>query len=121
MLILSPQIPTERQRRCKTRNTQHILQEVLAAAWSRGWNMPLVIADGTEKLKGRFEVITDFADRGQISTAVAVVWRAPYSDHILVVEVILVAFVHQLMGTCDQGEIVDMAELIGHSVSEKPS
>jgi hypothetical protein len=39
----------------------------------------------------------------------------------LVVEVIFVAFVDQLVGTCNQGEIVDMAELIGNSVSKEPS
>lgn len=83
--------------------------------------MSLIVADCTEQLEGRLEVITNFTNRGQVPTAVAVVWRTPYSNHVLVVEVVFIAFVHQLVRTRDQGEIIDMAKLVSHAVSEKPT
>jgi hypothetical protein len=82
--------------------------------------MPLVITHCTKQLEGGLEILPNFTDGGQISTSIAVVWRTPYRDDVLVVEVVFVAFVDQLVCTCDQREVVDMTELIGHSVSKEP-
>jgi hypothetical protein len=81
----------------------------------------LVIADSTKQFEGGLEIFSDFTDGGQVSTSVAVVWRTPYCDNILIVEVVFVSLIDQLVGACNQGKVVDMAELIGHSVSKEPS
>ena len=65
--------------------------------------MPLVITNSTEKLEGRLKVIPNLAHRGQVSAAVAVVRRTPHCDNVLVCEVVLVAFVYQLVGAGYQG------------------
>lgn len=83
--------------------------------------MPLVVTNCTKQLEGRVEVFADLTHRRQVTAAVTVVGRTPDRHHILVVEVIFVSFVNQLMCTSNQGKVVDMAELIGYSVSEKPS
>jgi hypothetical protein len=83
--------------------------------------MPLVIADCTKQFERGLEIFPNFTDRGQVSTSVAVVWRTPYCNDVLVVEVVLISLVDQLVCACNQGKVVDMAELIGHSVSKKPS
>lgn len=119
MFILPPQNPNRTP--APVQNSSRILQEVLAPARSRGWNVPLVIADCTKQLEGRVEVFADLTHRRQVTAAVTVVGRTPNRHHILIVEVIFVPFVNQLMCTSNQGKVVDMAELIGHSVSEKPS
>lgn len=119
MSMVPPQTPNRTP--APVQNSSRILQEVLAPAWSRGWNVPLVITDCTKQLERRFEVITNLTHRRQITTAVAVVRRTPDRHHILIVEVIFVSFVNQLVGTSNQRKVVDMAEFIGHSVSEKPS
>jgi hypothetical protein len=63
--------------------------------------MPLIVTDGTEQLERGFKIFSDFTDRGQVSASVAVVWRTPYGDDVLVVEVIFVALVDQLMSPCN--------------------
>jgi hypothetical protein len=116
MLILPPKYPNRTP--APVQNLHQMLQKVLAASWPRSWNMSLVIANCTKQLECGFEILSDFTDRGQVSASVAVIWRTPHGDHILVVKVVFVALVDQLMSACDQREIINMAELIGHSVSE---
>lgn len=83
--------------------------------------MPLIIADRAEQLESRFEIISNLTDGSQIAASVAVIRRAPHGDDVLVGEMVLVAFVHQLVCAGNQREVVDMAELISHSIAEQPS
>ena len=63
----------------------------------------MVVADGAEELEGWFKVFAYFADGGEIAAAVAVVRGTPHGHHVLVLEVVFVAFVDQLVCACDQG------------------
>lgn len=98
-----------------------MLQEVLAAARPRRWHVPLIITHGAEQLKGGLEVVSDLADGCQVTTPVAVVGRTPDGDHVLVGKMIFISLVHELMSSCNQRQVVDMTELIGHTITEKPS
>ena len=99
----------------------NILQEVLAASWTRARHVSLIVADGAEELESRFEVISNLANGGQVTTSVAVVWGTPDSHDVLVGEVILISFVDQLVGARDEGKIVNMAKFIGNSISKQPA
>lgn len=99
----------------------NMLQEVLAAARPRGWHMPLIIADGTEQLEVGLQVVANFTDGRQVTASVTVVRRTPNGDDVLVGEVILITLVHELMGPCNQGKVVDMTELVGHAIAKQPS
>lgn len=48
------------------------------------------------------EIFTEVHDRRDVTTAVAVVWRRPDGDDVFVFEVVFVAFVDKLMGSCDE-------------------
>lgn len=80
--------------------------------------MPLIVCHSAEQFERWFELLVDLADGREVSAAVAVIRGAPHGDDILVVEVVLVAFVDELMGSSDDREIVDMAELVCDFVSE---
>lgn len=115
-------IPGNSQRICqKGERERGILQEVLAAARPRYGNMSLVVADSTEQLERRFEVVTNLADGRQISASITVVGRTPDSNHVLVRKMMLVALVYQLMRPGDQRQVVDMTEFVGHLVTEQPT
>jgi len=60
--------------------------------------------------KARFPLAMKDHDAGHIAAAVAVVGSAPYGHEILV-EVVFVSLHDELMGPCDQREVVDMIEL----------
>lgn len=62
-----------------------------------------------------------FEETCQIFATVAVVGRRPYRYYVFVFEVLFVALLHQLVGSCYQGEIVVMVELINYFCSEKPT
>lgn len=94
------------------------LQKVFTTSRSRRRHVSLIIADGAEKFECRFEVLANFADGRQIAAAVAVVWRTPDCDDVLFGEVVFVAFVHQLMSSCDEAKIVDMTKFFGDFVSK---
>lgn len=49
-----------------------------------------------------FQVFAEGHDTGNITTAVAVIWCRPDRYYVLVLEVVLVAFVDQLMSTGDE-------------------
>jgi hypothetical protein len=83
--------------------------------------VPLIITNCTKQLEGGLEVVSDLTDGGQVPTPVAVIGRTPHCHDVLVVKVVFVAFVDQLVCTCDQREVVDMAKLVRDSVSEEPS
>lgn len=55
----------------------------------------------------------DLQDGGHVAAAVAVVGRRPHSHQPLPKHV-LVAFVHQLVRSADQVQVVDLQELLGH-------
>lgn len=80
--------------------------------------MSLIVADGAEQLKGGLEVLTNLTDRSQVTTSIAVVGCTPHGDDVLVGKVVFVSFVDQLMCASDQGEIVDVAEFIGYTITE---
>lgn len=83
--------------------------------------MPLVVADRAEQLEGWFEVVSNLTDGSQVAASVTIVRRAPHGDDVLVGEMVFVALVHQLVCAGNQGEVVDVAELIGHSITKQPS
>jgi len=60
--------------------------------------------------KARFPLAMKDHDTGYIAAAVAVVGCAPYGHEILV-KVVFVPLHDELMGSCDQREVVDMIEL----------
>lgn len=83
--------------------------------------MSLVVTDRAEQLEGGLEIFLDLTDRRQVPAAVAVVRSAPHGDDVLVGEMVFVALVHELVCTGNEGEVVDVTELIGHSITEQPS
>jgi hypothetical protein len=83
--------------------------------------MSLVVADSTEQLERRFEVVTNLAHGRQISASVTIVGRTPDSNHILVRKMVLVALIHQLMRSGDQCQVVDVTEFVGHLITEQPT
>lgn len=70
-----------------------------------------MIGNGREDLEFGLEVFAKVHDRGDIAAAVAVVWSRPDSDHVLVFEVVLVAFVDKLMSSGNELQAVDVVEL----------
>lgn len=98
-----------------------MLQEILTAARPRCGHVPLVVADCTEQFECGLEVVPDLANGGKIATAIAVVGGTPDSHDILVGKMVFISLVDQLMRSSDQGKVVNMAELIRHAISEKPS
>ena len=57
------------------------------------------------------EVFAQVHDGGDVTTAVAVIWRGPHGYDVFVFEVVFVAFVDELMGACDELEAVYVVEL----------
>jgi len=70
-----------------------------------------VIRHGAEDGKVRLQILAQCHDTRHVTTSVAVVWRRPDGDDVLVLEVVLVAFVDKLMCACYQLEAVDVVEL----------
>ena len=114
------------------------LQEVLSACSSPCRHSTAVVGDSAEDGELRVQVFVNAHYRGNIAAAIAVVWRRPHCDHVLILEVILackvsrfflkrdlrayfVSFVDQLMGSGDQSQTVDLVELRRHFVAEEPA
>lgn len=74
-----------------------ILQEILAAPRSGRGDVALVVADCTEELERRSQIVADLAHGRQVPTSIAVVGGTPHRGYVLVVEMVLVALVHQLV------------------------
>jgi len=70
-----------------------------------------VIGHSGEDRKVRLEVLAQRHDAGDVSAAVAVVRGGPDGDDVLVLEVVLVAFVDELVGARDELQAVDVIEL----------
>ena len=83
-------------------NASRSLQEILSSALPTGRNSSPVVGNGAEDLEVWIQVFSECHYACDIAAAVAVVRRRPDRDDILVFEVVLVAFVHKLMGTCDE-------------------
>lgn len=83
--------------------------------------MSLIIAHSTEQFEGGFQVLPNLAHRGQVAAAITIIGGTPHSHHILIIEVVFVTLVHQLMGACNQGEIVDVAEFVRHAIAKEPT
>ena len=60
--------------------------------------------------EARFALAMEDHDTGDIAAAVAIVGCAPYCHKILV-KVVFVPLHDQLMGSCDQREVIDVVEL----------
>ncbi len=102
----------------KHTNTQRLnfprlafLQKVLAPPSSTGRHSPPVIGYSGKDLKFRFQVLPKIHDGSNIAAAVTIVWSRPDGDYIFVFEVVLVAFIDQLMGSCNELQPVNMVEL----------
>ena len=78
----------------------------------------MVIADRAEEFKSRFQIIANFTNGCQIPASVAVIWCTPHGDYVLVVEMIFVSLVDQLVGACNEREIIYVAEFVGDSVTK---
>lgn len=70
-----------------------------------------MVRNSREDLELRLEILTEIHDRSNIAAAVTVVGGGPDRHDILVFEMVLVAFVDQLMRSCNQLEAVDVVEL----------
>ena len=79
------------------------------------------ILGGVEDLEVPLQVLVDVEDRGHIATAVAVVWGRPDRHQVAVLEPVLEAIHHELMGASHQFEVVDVIELSGNLGSEEPA
>lgn len=97
------------------------LQEILAPSGSGHRYVSLIVADCAEQLECRFQILSDLTHRCQVSTSVAVVRCAPDGHDVLLVKMKFISFVNELMRSCDQSEIVHMAEFLGDLVSEQPT
>ena len=64
-----------------------------------------------EDLEVGVQILAKCHNRGYVATPVAVIWGRPHSDHILGGEVILVAFIYELMCSSDEVDAVDVIEL----------
>lgn len=71
-----------------------------------------MIRHGRKDLKFWLEVLAQIHNGGDVSAAVAVVWRGPDGDDVFVFEVVFVAFVDELVGAGDELEAVYVVELL---------
>lgn len=71
-----------------------------------------MIRHGAEDGEVGLQIFAQRHDTRYVTTSVAVVWCRPYSDDVLILEVVFVAFVDELMCACYQLEAVDVVELL---------
>lgn len=71
-----------------------------------------MIRHRTKDLKFRLQILRKIHDTRDIATAVAIIRRGPHGNDVLVFEVVLVAFVDKLVCAGDEGEVVDVVELV---------
>ena len=69
------------------------------------------VEDAETAVTGDVQTLVDHHQARYVSAAVTIVWRRPHRHQILVWKHVLVAFLHQLMCSADQNEIVRMVEL----------
>lgn len=91
--------------------THSSLEEVFAAGASAGGHGAAVIRHGAEDLELGLQVFAEVHDGSDVAAAVAVVGGGPHGDDVFVFEVVLVAFVDELVGAGDELEAVDVVEL----------
>ena len=70
-----------------------------------------MVRHSREDLEIWLQILAQSHNRSYISASVAVVWSRPNSNYILGGEMVLVAFVDQLMRASDQLKVVDVVEL----------
>lgn len=88
------------------------LQEVLTTSTSPRRDRSTMIRHGREDFEIRLQLIrVQGHDTRDVAAAVAVIRRRPDSHDILRLEMVLVAFVDELVGARDEGEGVDVIEL----------
>ena len=71
----------------------------------------LVFLSGSIYREATRSVLPNGENGSHVPTAVAVIWRGPYGGKRLV-EHVFVAFLHKLMGACDERKRVDVVELL---------
>lgn len=83
--------------------------------------MSHILPDSPKQLKRRLQILLHLTYRRQIPASVAVVRSTPYRCDVLVLEVVFVAFVDELVGSGDEGEVVYVAEFVRYFVAEEPA
>jgi replication fork clamp-binding protein CrfC len=78
---------TTQQNFCENQSARS--QKVLAGSASSSWYCTLVLGDGTENAEFGIQILADVHDRGNITTAVAIVGSRPNGYNGLVCEVVL--------------------------------
>ena len=78
------------------------LQEVLAAASTARGDGTLMIGDSGEDLELWFQVLAKVHNGGDVAASVTVIGCRPDGYHVLVFEVVLIAFIDQLMSPGNQ-------------------
>jgi len=104
-----------------TDESRMVSQEVLARVSSTCRYCPLIFRNRGEDAELRIQVFADVHNGSNVTTAVAVIRSRPNSDHGLLREVILVAFIDKLVSTCDEFQAIDMVELGCDLVTEEPA
>lgn len=80
----------------------------------------LSVVHRKEDFELALEVLVDLEDGGDVTTSVAVVGRRPDRDQALA-EPVLKAVHNELMRTCDELEVVNVIELVGHTRAKQPA
>jgi hypothetical protein len=93
------------------------LQEIIRCRFL-GRHAPGLLRCGVEDLEVRRPMLVELHDRGDVAASVAVVRRRPHG-HQLLVEHVLVALHHQLMGARDHVDVVRVVELLDNVAAEQ--
>lgn len=83
--------------------------------------MSHILPDSPKQLERRLQILLHLTHRRQITAPVAVVRCAPDRHDVLVLEVVFVPFVDELVRSCDERQVVDVAEFVGYFVAEEPA
>ena len=78
------------------------LQEILSSPLPSGGDSSSMIGHGAENLEVRLQILSKGHDGGDVAAAVAVVGCRPDGDDFLRLEVVLVAFIYQLVGASNE-------------------
>jgi len=98
-----------------------VLQEVFASTSAASGDSTLILGNGAEDAKLGVQILAYVHDGRYIATAVTVIWCRPNGNHRLLREVILVAFVDQLMSTSNELQTIDMIELSCNLITKEPA
>lgn len=97
---------------------QRLLQEIRSDPLR--WDNALAVGNGVEDLRAAVFAGIEGEDRGDVAAAVAVVWRRPHGDELLV-EHVFDPFVDELVSAADQLQLVAVHEVLCDQRSEQPA